>query len=141
MSQGEGRGIYKPWSCCTKSPAVTPRLLYNSGKYCCLTGIYKPLPDWFCTCKKCGPDGKQLKRVKWYVHNPGGKFAIRMQRTPEEIQMLPNPPPPRPTTKRKRRPGEAADTDHTHISKRVAGSSSVRTSSDHNICASTERYW
>ena len=101
-------------------------------------GTYNPPPKWFCTCEKCGPNGKQLSNSTWYRHNPGGKFAKLMQRVREEIQMFPNPLPPRPSTRRKRRLEATEDAER--ISKRVAGSSSVRRSPDHIICASTERY-
>ena len=101
---------------------------------------YDAAPNWFCTCQKCGSEGKQLTRSDWYRHNPGGKITKLAQRTQEEIARWPNPAPPRPSTRRKRRHEEALDADQTHISKRVAGPSTVRTSPDYNICASIERY-
>ena len=104
-------------------------------------GTYNPLPKWWCTCKKCGPEGKQLSNSTWYRHNPGGKSAQLWQRAREEIQGCPNPsPPPRLSAKRKRRLEAMEDAYHKRVSKRVAGPSSVCASPDHNIRASTERY-
>ena len=51
-------------------------------------------PDWFCTCRKCGTNGKVLARTKWYRHNPGGKKAKYPGLSNKEIKsfMRINPP-------------------------------------------------
>ncbi|KAF9650492.1 hypothetical protein BDM02DRAFT_1382290 [Thelephora ganbajun] len=88
-------------------------------------GEYQEVPDYLCTCKKCGPrGGKVLPRATWYSHNPGGKKAKLPELSQEQIDLILSLPPPRYSKRRKWRLEEAMN--HPRTSKQVAGSGAVR---------------
>ena len=98
----------------------------------------KHKPRRECRCRIC--QGKLVASSTWYDHNPGAKKKSR----PPLPQVVMDAILKRPETNtlprtRKRHLDEDED-DSPHISKRAAGSSSVRTTSRGNICASIERY-
>ena len=99
-------------------------------------GNYTPVPKYLCTCRKCGSNGKVLARATWYNHNPGGKKAKPLEFSQDQVDFIRSLPPPNFSERRKRRVEETElAPDRMHTPKRAAGSSSVRTISDHNICA------
>ena len=85
--------------------------------------------NWHCTCKKCGTNGQYLSRTKWYLHNPGGNQA-KYRLSAKEMEtagITPTLPHRANRTKKRRRHVEVEEVeDSSHVSKRVAGSSSVR---------------
>src|SRR6201992_2437728 len=92
--------------------------------------------EFRCKCKKCSPfggTGKVLSRTTWYAHNPGGKGVRRPARLPQkEMDFLLSLPAPKLS---KRRKGNMEKAIRKNASKQGAGSSSVRRTVDHNICA------
>jgi hypothetical protein len=98
-------------------------------------------PDWFCTCRKCGSNGKVLSKATWYRHNPSGKkakYEVLSNKEMESIARISALPTPV-FKARKRRFHEDVEVEDP-ISKRVAGSGSVRITSIQNICAPNEQY-
>jgi hypothetical protein len=76
-----------------------------------------PPPKHFCTCRKyCSPTDKEMGVIAGVATPPRPALKARKRRLDEEVE---DPP---------------------HISKRVAGSSSVCVTLLHGICALSERY-
>jgi len=102
-----------------------------------LWNMAKPKPRRQCDCSKC--NGETVASSTWYNHNPGGR-KTRYILPQDTIDVILRQPETNLFPQAWKRPLGEVDEVEAPISKRATGSSSVCTTLDHNICASSEQY-